>query len=163
MSIRFETLIERHHDELFHYLWRMLRGTTLDPADIAQDTWLRAWQAYDRLRPGSNPRAWLYRIATNSALKALRRARPEVPIDEDRAEPSDALTPEELLDDAIALDLALKRVAALPPRQRAAVLLRYGQELRYDEMAVAMQCSEESARANVSLGIRRLRRELEEA
>ena len=163
MSIRFETLIERHHDELFHYLWRMLRGTTLDPADVVQDTWLRAWQAFDRLRPGSNPRAWLYRIATNSALKALRRARREVPLEDDGAESSDSMTLDHHLEDTIALETALTRIATLPPRQRAAVLLRYGQELRYDEMAVAMRCSEESARANVSLGIRRLRRELEEA
>ncbi len=160
--IRFETLIERHHDELFRYLWQLLRGTRLDAADFTQETWLRAWKAYDRLRPNSNARAWLYRIATNCALGALGRSRREVLLDEDVELPANALLPEERCEREALMALVVAHIELLPPRQRAAVLLRYGRELRYEEIAVSMGCSQESARANVSLGIRRLRHELEE-
>lgn len=159
---RFETLIERYHDEIFHYLWYMLRDSRLDAADVAQETWLRAWQAYDRLRRDSNVRAWLYRIATNCALTALGRHRREVPLADHMDLPATEGLPEETLEPAALLELAIARIGELPPRQRAAVLLRYGREMRYGELARIMKCSEESARANVSLGIRRLRRELRE-
>ena len=160
--IRFETLIERHHDELFRYLWHMLRGTRLDAADFTQETWLRAWKAYDRLRPNSNARSWLYRIATNCALSALQRSRREVLLGEDVELPSEASLPEENCERGQLLALVVAHIEHLPPRQRAAVLLRYGRELRYEEIGGILGCSQESARAHVSLGIRRLRRELEE-
>ena len=160
--VRFESLIELHHDELYHYLRRMSAGSTSDPADLTQETWLRAWRAFERLRPNSNARAWLYRIATNCALNALRDGRRETLLPEDADLPDEGRTPQEQLEHREDLDMALERVGALPPRQRAAVLLRFGQELRYAELACAMRCSEASARANVSLGVRRLRREMEE-
>lgn len=140
----------------------MTGGSTSDAADLTQETWLRAWGAFDRLRPNSNARAWLYRIATNCALSALRSGRRETPLQEDRDVPDEARTALEQLEHREDLALVLERVGALPPRQRAAVLLRYGQELRYPELACVMRCSEANARANVSQGIRRLRRELEE-
>ncbi|MCY4525642.1 MAG: RNA polymerase sigma factor [Anaerolineaceae bacterium] len=159
--VRFETLIELHHDELYFYLRRMTYGSTSDAADLTQETWLRAWQAFDRLRPGSNARAWLYRIATNCALNALRKGRREYPWQEDADLPDKARLPHEQLEDSEDLELVLEEIGALPPRQRAAVLLRYGHELCYAELANVLRCSEASARANVSLGVRRLRRELE--
>ncbi len=160
--IRFETLIERHHEEIFRYLWQLLRGTELDAADLTQETWLRAWKAYDRLRPNSNARAWLYRIATNCALSALKRSRREVPLDEEIEHPSTALQPEVCCERNALLELVMAHIEFLPPRQRAAVLLRYGRELGYEEISGTLGCSPESARAHVSLGIRRLRRELKE-
>ncbi len=140
----------------------MAEGSTSDPADLTQETWLRAWGAFDRLRPNSNARAWLYRIATNCALNALRKGRREFPLEEDCDVPDEARTPLEQLEHGEELAFVLERVGALPPRQRAAVLLRYGHELRYPELASVMRCSEAGARANVSQGVRRLRRELEE-
>ncbi|MCY3945619.1 MAG: RNA polymerase sigma factor [Anaerolineaceae bacterium] len=155
--------MELHHDELYRYLRRMAGGSTSDAADLTQETWLRAWGAFDRLRPNSNVRAWLYRIATNCALSALRSARREVPLPEDLDVPDEARTALEQLEHGEELALVLEKVGALPPRQRAAVLLRFGHELRYSELACVLRCSEANARANVSLGVRRLRRELEEA
>ena len=76
--MRFETLIERHHDEIYAYLWRLLNNAgQADPAiettDLAQDVFLRAYKAFGRLRPDSNYRAWLYKIAYNTAMTHLKR------------------------------------------------------------------------------------------
>lgn len=141
----------------------MTGGSTSDAADLTQETWLRAWGAFDRLRPDSNARAWLYRIATNRALSALRSRRRETTLPEDMDLPDETPTALEQLEYGEELALLLEKVGALPPRQRAAVLLRFGQELRYPDLACVLRCSEANARANVSQGVRRLRREMEEA
>lgn len=63
---------EEYHTRLFHYLLRLL-GDTESAADALQDTFLRALIALDKQEPPSNPSAWLYRIATNTAYSSLRR------------------------------------------------------------------------------------------
>ena len=115
-----------------------------------------------QVRPNSNARSWLYRIATNCALSALVRSRREVLLCEDVDLPSGSLLLEERCQREELMALVVSHIEELPPRQRAAVLLRYGRELSYEEIAGILGCSQESARAHVSLGIRRLRRELEE-
>jgi RNA polymerase sigma-70 factor (ECF subfamily) len=173
-AVRFETLIERHHDEIYAYLWRLLDnagGTSADveAQDLTQDVFLRAYRAFGRLRAGSNHRAWLYKIATNCAYTALKQGRRQanhsVPLDDEtRLAAVGAAAPS--LDQQLVVDEALERVgqaiAALPPKQRLAVVLRYVQELDYETIARALDCSRDSARANVYQALRRLRQELAE-
>ena len=159
--IRFETLIERHHDEIYHYLWRLLQGTHLDAQDFTQDTFMRAYQAYGRLKPDSNCRAWLYKIATNCAYTALKRQQRELPLDDGLVadgvpSPDDTAVMNELL------EAAHQIIETLPLKQRAAVVMRHLQGFGYDEIADALDCSQESARAHVSLAVRHLRRELQD-
>lgn len=164
---RFETLIERHHNEIYAYLWRLLDGATrvdrsTDAHDLTQEVFLRAYRAYPRLRAGSNPRAWLYKIATNCAYTLLKHSR-RGPVDAlplwDEADDLPAGDPP--LDDLASLGESLEAlhdaVTGLPPRQRAALVMRYVQGLEYAEVADALGCSEEAARANVYQAIRRLR------
>ena len=67
-------LFERHHAEVYAYLCRML-GDAAWAEDLAQETFLRAFAARTSLARVQNPRAWLYRVATNLALNALKRHR----------------------------------------------------------------------------------------
>lgn len=161
LPMRFETLIEAHHDEIHAYLWRLL-GDAADAEDAAQDVFLRAYRAFARLRPGSNHRAWLYKIATNRAYSALKRRRQHaanhIPlIDELYADPVESPDHRASMNETLA---AVRRaIDALPPKQQAAVILRHVQGLAYAEVAEALGCSEDSARANVYQGVRRLRAE----
>ncbi|NIO39856.1 MAG: sigma-70 family RNA polymerase sigma factor [Burkholderiales bacterium] len=168
--MRFETLIERYHDEIFRYLWRLLHNAgwsdgANEAQDLTQDVFIRAYQAYGRLRSDSNHRAWLYKIATNCAYTAMRRDQREAQQIDEFSEihmlPADA---DQSPDQHVALSEALKavqqRIADLPPKQEAAVVLRYVQGLKYAEIADVLDCSQDSARANVYQGLRRLRREL---
>lgn len=167
-DIRFEDLIEAHHDEIHRYLWRWaLTSIGSDPEadaqDLTQETFLRAFKAFDRLRPGSNHRAWLYKIATNCARSAWRRSgrfpnAPEAAID--TLPGSLASTPEQRMVDR-GRDLILRQaLAELPVKQQAAVTLRHLQGLDYQAIAVALDCSEDSARANVYQGLKKLRQSL---
>ena len=164
---RFEDIIETYHDEIYRYVWRLLDGSrrsegALEAHDLVQEVFLRAYRAYARLRPGSNVRAWLYKIATNCTYSAIRReyrgGGVELPLmDEHDARPDDADLPDVQFVIGQTLESIRQGIAELPPKQRAALVMRYVQELEYDEIASALGCSEDSARANVYQAIKRLR------
>jgi RNA polymerase sigma factor (sigma-70 family) len=66
--------VERHRRELHVHCYRML-GSFDEAEDMVQETLLRAWRARERFEGGPGFRAWLYRIATNACLDALRSRR----------------------------------------------------------------------------------------
>lgn len=162
---RFESALEAHHDEIYHYLWRLARSSPHpEPGalaeDLTQETFVQAFQAYQRLRPDSNVRAWLFKIATNcarSAFRAQRRRRDWV----EQAKNERPTSPSNTLEEgAVEREWAARlrsAVGALPVKQQAAVTLRHLHELPYEDIATALRCSTESARANVYQGLRRLR------
>ena len=71
----FGQLLERHRRELHVHCYRML-GSFTDAEDLVQETFLRAWRSRDRHQPGTNLRAWLYRIATNVCTDVIRSPMP---------------------------------------------------------------------------------------
>lgn len=169
--VRFETLIEHYHDEIYRYLWRLFNSadwsdSAVEAQDLTQEVFLRAFQAFARLRRDSNHRAWLFKIATNCAYTALkrgqRRALHSRPLyDEVDGIPAGTCqSPDHQIIVDEALESARRFISALPPKQGAAVVLRHVQGLGYPEIAQALGCSEDSARANVYQGLRRLRNEL---
>ena len=140
----FERFYLEHRDEVFGYLKRLL-GQRAE--DAWQETFLRALRAYDRLQHAGNLRAWVFTIATNVAMDDLR-VKPNLP----PVEPA----PVELHRDAFR---ELEHLTGeLPPTERAAVVLRYGYDLAYAQIADALGSSEDAARAAASSGVRRLRR-----
>jgi len=142
----FERFYLAYREEVFRYL-RKLLGSRAE--DAWQETFLRALRAYDRLEHGRHLRAWVFTIATNVAMDELRprtgalatqAAEPAVELRRDAFKELEHLTDR------------------LPPTERAAVVLRYGYDLAYAQIADALGSSEEAARAAASSGVRRLRR-----
>jgi RNA polymerase sigma-70 factor (ECF subfamily) len=169
--VRFEILIERHHDEIYSYLWRLVNSAgqteaAIEAEDLTQETFVRAYGAFERLRPDSNYRAWLYKIATNCAYTALKQSQRQSrhrlgSVDAiHRIPASEGLAPDRRMVLKESLELVRREIAALPPRQQAAVVMRHVQGLDYATIAGALGCSEDSARANVYQGLRRLRKAL---
>jgi DNA-directed RNA polymerase specialized sigma24 family protein len=167
----FQRFLDAHRDDVLRFLVASLGRH--DAEDAFQETFISALRAYERLRPGSNLRAWVLTIAHRKALDVHRaRARHPVPVAE--------------LDDGAARFAGARsragsagsedggpgaagaggagdhweRVRALPPRQRAVLTLRYAADLTHAEIALALDCSEEAARRAASDGLKTLRQEL---
>jgi RNA polymerase sigma-70 factor (ECF subfamily) len=162
LPIAFERIMQRHEREIMRYLLR-ISGNRADAADLFQETWLRAYRAYPGLKPESDVRPWLYAIALNlsrnRARDGARRAR--VIVSEDKSNPavngggrgSHRLSENEGYAAVHLRDL----MSALPARQREALHLRYFAGLDYAGIATAMDCSQQSARANVSQAMKKLK------
>lgn len=141
----FERFYEERKDEVLGYLARLLGREAAE--DAFQETFLRALRAYGRLEHGRQLRAWVFTIATRVALDERRRRRPvgepvEIPVGDSRPAYAE-----------------LEHLAGeLPPTERAAVVLRYGYDLSYNDIGAALGSSSEAARQAASSGVRRLRR-----
>jgi RNA polymerase sigma factor (sigma-70 family) len=141
----FERFYEERRDEIFGYLTRLLGRDAAE--DAFQETFLRALRAYGKLEHGRHLRAWAFTIATRVAVDTRRRAVPVV-------EPLEVSVTDERPAYAELEHLA----GELPPTERAAVVLRYGYDLSYDDIGAALGSNAEAARAAASSGVRRLRR-----
>lgn len=121
-----------------------------DAEDVLQETLLRAYRSLPSLRDAATLGPWLYRIATNEALRHIEQNRRAVlaldPAPDDEA--SMALA-EEYVDYSDLEAVKLRdAVLSLPPKQQATFNLRYFDELEYSEIASILQCSEPTAKAN---------------
>src|SRR5918992_1482736 len=126
----FRDLIEPHRPGLHVHCYRML-GSLHDAEDALQEALLHAWRGLPRFEGRSSVRSWLYRIATNACIDLIERrsrhpAVPAEPFPDRQLEVEDGLaSPEARYEQRESVELAF--VAALehlPPRQRAALLLR---------------------------------------
>ena len=143
----FERFYESHREEIYAFLVRRLGRNCAD--DAFQETFLRALRAYGRLDHARNLRAWAFTIADRVSLDELRRRRVyEAPRDWSEADEDERPAYAELGE--------LTR--GLPPTERAAVVLRYGYDLPYEEIGRALGSSADAARQAASSGVRRLRR-----
>ena len=151
----FQRFLDAHRDEVWRFLVASVGRSDAD--DCFQETFISALHAYPRLRADSNLRAWVLTIAHRKALD-VHRARSA------RAQP--VAEPAEVADGRAARNAAAPQVRdealwqavdALPPRQRAAVLLRYVGDLPHRDIAKAVGCSEDAARRSLHEGLSKLR------
>jgi RNA polymerase sigma factor (sigma-70 family) len=142
----FERFYLEHREAVLSLLVRRLgRGAA---EDAFQETFLRALRGYPELRRGDGLRAWVLTIAARVAIDALRRGRPAA-----------GSVPDQPVEDGRPAYAQLEHLAdALPPAERAAVVLRYGYDLPYADIAEALGSTEAAARQAASAGVRRLRR-----
>jgi RNA polymerase sigma factor (sigma-70 family) len=144
----FQAFLDEHRAAVLGFLRAMLGPHDAD--DAFQETFMAALRNYESL-DGSNPRAWVMTIARNKAIDHHRaRKRRPVPRGDDLPDVAAPAPPER--------DPELwEAVDELPDKQRAAVALRFAADLRYREVAAAMDTSEEAARRSVHEGLRKLR------
>ena len=150
----FQQLLDAHAPSVHRFL--VSRAGRGDADDLFQETFLAALRAYPALRDDANLEGWLLTIARRKALD-LFRARGRAPASGLAEEAPEAGTVAALPEEDGAV---WERVGALPPRQRAAVALRFACSLSYAEIAQVAGGSEEAARRNVHVGLKTLRREM---
>ncbi|MGH8720573.1 MAG: sigma-70 family RNA polymerase sigma factor [Burkholderiales bacterium] len=123
----FTLLVSRHRREIQSHAYRIL-GSHEDSEDVAQETFLRAWDKRASFRGRSTFRAWLYAIATNASLDARgRQQRHRHTPDADgvlEAIAAPDASPEDAIVSSETVELTLIAARRLPPRQRAILILR---------------------------------------
>jgi RNA polymerase sigma-70 factor (ECF subfamily) len=152
----FDEAMHRHEREIMRFIMRAT-GDRDDALDLFQETWLRAYRSYQQLDSADGLRPWLFRIASNLCLNRKRdRARRAKVISNIDFSEADAGGAWPIHDSALHLKSMLRR---LPNKQRQALVMRKLGGLDYGEIASALRCSEEAARAGVYLAMKRLKAE----
>jgi RNA polymerase sigma-70 factor (TIGR02960 family) len=142
----FRELVGPYRRELQLHCYRIL-GSVPDAEDVLQETLLAAWRGLDRFEERASVRAWLYRIATNRSLNVLRGNRWAEPCPDTLLEdlPDTAPGPEARYETRESLGLAfVAGLQRLPPRQRAALVLRDVLGFRAAEVAGMLDSTETS-------------------
>ena len=145
----FQTFLDSERDTVFRFLVATVGPDEAE--DCFQETFISALRAYPRLKPDSNLRAWVLKIAHRKALDLFRaRKRRPLPVEEvpERAVMASPNGSSDVW--AVARDL--------PTRQREALLFRFAADLPYSDLADALGCTEEAARQRVSEAVRNLRK-----
>jgi RNA polymerase sigma-70 factor, ECF subfamily len=155
----FTELVEQYSPRLRYFLRKLLASAD-GAEDALQDVWLDVFRHLPRLADPQALKAWLYRIARDRAFGRLRKAkRLEQPLDE--ASVVDPAAPDE--NDFSAVDAARIHAALdeLPPEQREVLVLRFLEEMSYEEIARVVGCQLGTVRSRIYYGKRALKRALE--
>jgi RNA polymerase sigma-70 factor, ECF subfamily len=153
-EVSFELLLRKYRCPLVNFLARMVRDRGM-AEELAQEVFLRVYRARKAYAPSAKFTTWMFRIASNLALNAIRDGRCrqlEISMDQPTELGDEEVPGWEVADrhpsveqKLIARDRAeiiQRAIAQLPDKQRAAVLLHKYQELDYDEIARILECSE---------------------
>ena len=167
----FELLLQRYRRPVVNFLFRMVRDSGA-AEDLAQEVFLRVYRARKEYEPNAKFTTWLFRIATNLALNAVRDGRHrqlDISIDQ----PVEYGEEERVIDvrdkapgieqQMVERDRAAmirSAVDALPEKQRAAVLLHKYMELDYAEISRVLSCSESALKSLLFRAYETLRVEL---
>jgi RNA polymerase sigma-70 factor, ECF subfamily len=154
-ELSFELLLQKYRTPLVNFLCRMLREQAA-AEDLAQEVFLRVYRARKEYSPSAKFTTWLFRIATNLALNAIRDGRYrkmhisiDTPRDED--EPVEIAARETRADDRLIEEernrIIRGAILALPEKQRAAVILHKYQEMDYAEIGKILGCSESALKS----------------
>ncbi len=144
----FGELFERLHQPVLNYVYHML-GERQTAEDVTQEAFLRAQEHIAQLGPPWDFKSWVYRIAGNLAIDLVRGEKPSLDTEqsEDVPEPVTTRRPLERSVQREETRLSVRKtLASLPPPYRQALILREMNGLSYDEVARALECSNDNAR-----------------
>jgi RNA polymerase sigma-70 factor (ECF subfamily) len=152
----FDLLLVKYRRPLVNFLYRMVRDTAT-AEDLAQEVFLRVYRARKQYSPSAKFSTWMFRIATNLALNSIRDNRHrqlDVSID-GPAEPDEAslqvpareMRIDEQMVERDRSEFIRRAIAALPEKQRVAVLLHKYEEMDYSEIAKILECSESALKS----------------
>ena len=152
----FDLLLQKYRTPLVNFLYRMVRDAAT-AEDLAQEVFLRVYRARKQYSPSAKFTTWLFRIATNLALNFVRDNRYrqmqvslDAPVEEDEAPiqlPAKDMRIDEHMLERDRAQIIRRAVAALPEKQRVAVLLHKYEEMDYSEIAKILECSESALKS----------------
>jgi len=153
----FDRLMLETQERVVGLAWRLL-GSREDARDAAQEVYLRVFRHLDRFRPGYDFHGWLYRITVNVCRDAARRRRRAPLAGPPAVEAGRPPEAEENLLDAERWNRLLEALAALPAKERAALVLRDLEGLTSEQVARVLGCRAATVRGQIASARMRIRR-----
>jgi RNA polymerase sigma-70 factor, ECF subfamily len=164
----FEQILDKYHARIVNFIYKIVNDRS-EAEELAQDVFLKVFRAGATYEPRARFAAWIYRIATNSGLKALQNKR-RWRLFSQRDHNSRGIRPdaEEFLADpgpsaeARLVKQELGRIVrqaigSLPGKERVAIVLYRYEGLSYKEIAEAMNCTEAAVKTHIHRGKLKLR------
>ncbi len=154
-DVSFALLLEKHRRPVIHFLYRMVQNQAVSE-ELAQEVFLRVYKARLSYEPTAKFTTWLFRIASHLAINWLRDRRNERSqdsLDQPNADGTHvqvadtSLTREEEMIRQTRLAEVRRAIEALPPKQRAAVMMHKYREMGYAQIAKALNCSESAVKS----------------
>jgi RNA polymerase sigma-70 factor (ECF subfamily) len=156
----FATLVEHHQPALRYYLRKLLSGVC-DADDVLQEVWLDVFRSIAKLVDADAFRSWLYQVARARAVKQFRKRRlniqPLKELESADVEPQTGIFSNE------AARLVHEAIDQLPAAQREVVVLRYIEDMSYEEIARIVGCHVGTVRSRLHYAKQALRAQLEKA
>jgi RNA polymerase sigma-70 factor, ECF subfamily len=162
-SERFAVLVDRYRSLAYNSAYRML-GDQDAAEDVAQESFIAAYQGLKDFKFGSRFSTWLYTIVMNKCRDCLRAKRPGVSLDDLAEVRSDrGPSPEERASSHQTGDIIQDALNALPPEYREVIILKHVQDLEYTEIADILGVSVGSLKVRAHRGREMLKRAIEKA
>jgi RNA polymerase sigma-70 factor, ECF subfamily len=147
VNIQFEKFFQQYERQITGYLCRMV-GDEQIAHDLSQETFVRAWEHFGQLQESVAARAWLYRVATNLALRHLERHRARPMYELDDTLPGDSDPGRRIVENDRVQDVLM----TLTPKQRSVLVLHDVHGLTCDEIAKFLNASRDSIKKTLWRG-----------
>ncbi|MFN0107505.1 MAG: RNA polymerase sigma factor [Blastocatellia bacterium] len=155
----FETLAMPHMNDLYRTARRTL-GNQTEAEDVVQETFLQAWKSFHRFEPGTNIRAWMYKIMFHVIQHHRRKAWRLVTLKEEEEFVFDELTYEPPISQELRDEDVLAALDQVPLNYRAVIMLADVQEFSYKEVATVLSIPIGTVMSRLSRGRQMLRAHL---
>jgi RNA polymerase sigma-70 factor (ECF subfamily) len=153
---KLETLFDRHHRSLFHYFMHLTSNRAVSE-DLVQEAFFRVLKYRHTYKPETSFRAWLFQIGRNVHMDHLGSHKAEVAMPEDSHDFSSAeLPPDRQVQAKQEAELLHKALASLPREKREVLVMSRFLDLKYDEIATALQCEVGTVKVRVYRALREL-------
>lgn len=145
----FTQLVDKYQKRLYNHIRRLVIVHE-DADDVLQNTFMKVWKHLANFKGGSQLYTWLYRIATNESFNHLKKQKKQASasFDHEDYDMANKFKADPYIDgDEIQMKLQ-KAIHQLPERQRAVFIMRYYDEMKYEEIAEIMERSEGALKAS---------------
>lgn len=136
----FEQLVVAYRDQVFRLALRMC-GSEADADEVAQEAFLSAWKALPNFRGESQFSTWLYQLTTHAAIDLMRREKRQIAAADitevNAADP--APSPQQQAEQSEQREIVRDAILQLAPEQREVVVLRFMEELSYEEIGAVLK------------------------
>lgn len=149
-------MMDKYQDRLFSTILKIV-GNTDDAADVLQNCFIKAYRAIDKFEKKAQLYTWLYRIATNESFTFLRKKKKNNTIGlEEMPGVTSQMTSDKNVESDKIEHLLQKAIDSLPQKQKMVFMMRYYDELPYEEMAKKLETSKGSLKASYHHAVKKV-------